>query len=350
MRVAPTAAGVAVGLVADTLLGDPARHHPVAGFGAMAGALERRCYADSRQRGTLFAGVAVGSVVGAGLAVDRWSRSGSGRACGSAALATWLVVGQRSLTRAAERVYRALAAGDLEAAREQVPALCGRDAGALDVAGVSRAAVESLAENSCDATVAPVVFALAGALAGCPVAAMLGYRAVNTLDAMVGHRSPRYARFGTAAARADDVANWVPARLTALLAAACAPLVSGSAVAAVTAVRQGARAHPSPNAGWPEAAFAGALAVRLGGALSYAGRVQERPVFAPGAPPAGVGDIPRAMRLSRAVAQAQALGVLAVAGAPLVRRRRSSGAERAVRGSGRDAARQPLLGARGRLA
>lgn len=349
MRVAPTAAGVAVGLAADTLLGDPARHHPVAGFGAVAAALERRIYADSRRRGTLFAGLAVGGVIGAGLAVDRWGRSGRGRACLSAALATWLVVGQRSLTQAADRVYRALAAGDLEVARGHLPALCGRDAAALDASGVSRAAVESLAENSCDATVAPVVFALAGALAGCPVAAMLGYRAVNTLDAMVGHRSPRYARFGTAAARADDVANWVPARLTALLAAACAPVVCGSPAAAVTAVRQGARAHPSPNSGWPEAAFAGALGVRLGGELSYAGGVQQRPVIAPGAPPAGVDDIPRAMRLCRAVAQAQALAVLTVAGAPLVRRRRSSGAHRRVAGSRRARSRRPVLGARGPL-
>ena len=135
---------------------------------------------------------------------------------------TWTVVGARSLRTEAERIRRALVADDLDAARRMLPSLCGRDPARLDTAGMARAVVESIAENSSDAIVAPLIW---GALAG--NAGLTGYRAVNTLDAMVGHHSPRYEEFGWACARLDDVANWVPARLTALLAAACAPVVGG---------------------------------------------------------------------------------------------------------------------------
>jgi adenosylcobinamide-phosphate synthase len=143
--------------------------------------------------------------------------------------------------------------------------------------------------------VAPLVW---GALAGLP--GLLGYRAVNTLDAMVGHRSPRYARFGWASARADDVANWLPARLTAALTVATAPLAGGSARGAWRVWHRDGAAHPSPNAGRCEAALAGALDLRLGGRNVYGSRVEDRPVLGSGRTPSAR-DVPRAVRLSRAV-------------------------------------------------
>jgi adenosylcobinamide-phosphate synthase len=158
--------------------------------------------------------------------------------------------------------------------------------------------VESVAENTSDAVVAPLFW---GALAGLP--GLLGYRAVNTLDAMIGHRSPRYLRFGWAAARLDDAANWLPARLAAVLTAAIAPSVAGSPAAAWRAWRRDARQHPSPNAGVVEAAFAGSLGVRLGGTNSYQGRAEVRGVLGDGRPVA-VADIARAVRLSRRVSGA----------------------------------------------
>jgi len=155
-----------------------------------------------------------------------------------------------------------------------------------------------VAENTSDAVVAPLLW---GSIAG--PAGLAGYRAANTLDAMVGHRSPRYERFGWASARLDDVANGVPARLTALLAAACAPAVSGSPAATWRTARRDGPQHPSPNAGWCEAAFAGSLGVRLGGPVSYDGRPGSRPVLGAGRPPEPA-DIGRAVRLSRAVTAA----------------------------------------------
>jgi adenosylcobinamide-phosphate synthase len=165
--------------------------------------------------------------------------------------------------------------------------------------------VESVAENASDAIVAPLLW---GAAAGLP--GLLGYRAVNTLDAMIGHRSPRYLRFGWAAARLDDLANWVPARLAALAAAAWAPLVGGTAQSAIAVVRRDAGRHPSPNAGIVEAAFAGALDVQLGGQNAYHGTVEDRGVLGNGRPVA-VADIARACRLAAAVsASALAAAIL----------------------------------------
>jgi len=201
---------------------------------------------------------------------------------------------------------RLLSAGDLAGARERLAHLCGRDPCALDAEGLARATVESVAENTSDAVVAPLVW---GAVAGVP--GLLGYRAVNTLDAMVGHRSHRYLRFGWASARLDDVANLVPARLTAALAVVLAPTVGGRPGTAARTWRRDGHKHPSPNAGPVEAAFAGALGRTLGGRLSYAGQVQERPLLGDGPAP-GVEDVARAARLSGAVTAAAA--VLAVAG------------------------------------
>jgi adenosylcobinamide-phosphate synthase len=294
-RDLPLASGIALGAAADLLLGDPRRGHPVAGFGTAAAALERRIWRDSRAAGVAYAGLLVAAAAGAGGALDRASRRSPVARTLAVAAATWTVLGGTSLGRAAGTMQRHLADGDLPAARAALPALAGRDPRHLDEAELARATVESVAENTADAAVAPLFW---GAVAGLP--GLLGYRAVNTLDAMVGHRSPRYERFGWAAARLDDVANWLPARLTALLTAAAAPLVGGSPVGALRTWWRDGAAHPSPNAGRCEAAAAGALGLSLGGRNVYGSRVEDRPRLGDGRPPR-VDDIGRAVRLSRAV-------------------------------------------------
>ncbi|MGY1671205.1 cobalamin biosynthesis protein [Geodermatophilus sp. SYSU D00710] len=305
-RDVASALGLALGAGADLLLADPARRHPVAGFGSLAAALERRLWRESRAAGAGHAAVLVAAAAGLGTAVDRATRDRPAARTAAVALATWTVLGGTSLGRAAGAVAGALEAGDLPAARALLPTLAGRDPSALDAGELARATVESVAENTSDAAVAPLVW---GALAGLP--GLLGYRAVNTLDAMVGHRSPRYALFGWAAARADDVANWLPARLTAALTVAVAPLAGGSPRGALRVWRRDGAAHPSPNAGRCEAAAAGALGLRLGGRNVYGSRVEDRPVLGDGRAPDS-DDVARAVRLSRAVWLAAA--ALAAAG------------------------------------
>jgi adenosylcobinamide-phosphate synthase len=293
---------VAAGIAADWLLGEPpAAWHPVAAFGRAMQGLEARCYADSRRRGLAYAATGAGVAALAGSLLDRGAGAASAAAWrrqAGVALATYVAVAGRALAGAANEVAAALAAGDIDGARARLPSLVGREPDGLDQAEIVRAVVESVAENTVDAVVAAALWAACGG-----AAAVLAYRAVNTLDAMVGHRSPRYARFGWAAARADDLAGWLPARLTALLVVAVRP---GAAVRVWAAVRHQAGAHPSPNAGVAEAAFAAALGVRLGGANTYGGRRENRPWLGTGSPPRPP-DIARAIRLSRHVTVAMAL-------------------------------------------
>lgn len=310
---APVAAGLGLGLVIDHLLGDPRRGHPVAAFGATAAALERASYRDSRAAGVAYALLLTSSVAALGAAAERALPTPPLRAAG-VALATWAVLGGTSLRREAAEMSRLLEDGDLDGARARLSHLCGRDPSTLDTAGLARATVESVAENTSDAVVGPFVW---GALLGVP--GLFAYRAVNTLDAMVGHRSPRHARFGWASARTDDLANLLPSRVAALLAAGLAPLVGGRPSAALRAWRRDGHKHPSPNAGPVEAAFAGALGRTLGGRLSYAGRVEERPLLGDGPAP-GVDDIARAAQLSAAVQAGAA--VVAVTGRFLLDRGR----------------------------
>ena len=244
-----TAIGLGVGYLADQLLGDPRHWHPVAGFGTAVTWWERRSYADDRAHGVVFTTVAIAVPVAAAVALTRLCRGRPPALAAVTAVATWVVLGGRSLAREAAAVADALDdgeadSGDLDAARTQVARLVGRDTEHLDVAGVARAAVESVAENTSDAVVAPLLW---GAVAGLP--GLLGYRAVNTLDAMVGHRSVRYERFGWAAARLDDVANWVPARVAALIAAVTAPVVGGSPVATAAVVQPRRRSASEPERG-----------------------------------------------------------------------------------------------------
>ncbi|MBE1484543.1 cobalamin biosynthesis protein [Plantactinospora soyae] len=296
------AAGLAAGYALDALLGDPRRGHPVAGFGTLAGALERRIYQPRRSAGVAYTALAVGvPVVLAGAAAAATRDRPLARAVLVAA-GTWTVLGGRTLRREAETMGRALRRDDLPAARRRLGHLCGRDPSALDEAELARATVESVAENTSDAVVAPLVW---GAVAGLP--GLLGYRAANTLDAMVGHRSDRYARFGTAAARLDDLLNLLPSRLTGLLTVAAAPLVRGDRSRAWHVWRRDRDDHPSPNAGQCEAAMAGALGVRLGGRNVYFGRSEVRPFLGDGPRPEAR-HISRAARLSGTVGLA-ALGV-----------------------------------------
>ncbi|WP_067828538.1 cobalamin biosynthesis protein [Actinomadura kijaniata] len=291
------AAGLLLGVALDAVFADPRRGHPVALFGRAAKAWERAVYADSRGRGVLYTSVLVGSVAAGGWAVERAVRGPVARA-GVTALATWAVLGGTSLGREGRLMASHLENGDLAAARGRLSYLCARDPAGLDADDLARATTESVAENTSDAAIAPLLW---GAVAGVP--GLLAYRAVNTLDAMVGYRDERYERFGWASARLDDLANWVPARVTGLLTVACARGARGEAW---RVLRRDGAAHPSPNAGRCEAAFAGALGVRLGGANSYGGRVERRPELGDGRGPE-VRDIRRAVRLSAGVTVAAAL-------------------------------------------
>jgi len=280
------AAAAGVGVVLDRLLGEPVvRPHPVAAFGWVMARLERAIYLDDRLQGALYLGAGLGTGLKAGGVV------------GSTTAGTYLAVAGRALAEEARAIGVLLAADDLHGARAALPALVGRDPSALGTEEVARAVVESVAENTVDAVVAP---ALWGAAAGAGGA--LAHRAVNTLDSMVGHHDARYERFGWASARADDLAAWVPARLTAGLVALVRPT---TAAAVLRTVRRDAPAHPSPCAGVAEAAFAAALGLRLGGPSRYGDRVEDRPALGDGTPPAAA-DIERACRLSEDVSLALA--------------------------------------------
>lgn len=296
------AIGLVLGFAADRVLGDPARLHPVAGFGRVAGDLERRLWADDRRTGAAYTAILVGGTGAAGLLAERLTRDRPVSRAALTAVTTWAVIGGRSLGREAQHVSAWLEADNLPAAREQLTHLVGRDPSHLDAEEISRATVESVAENTSDAVVAPL---LAGAVGG--IGGLVAYRAANTLDAMVGHRNARFERFGWASARLDDVLNLAPARLAALLGAVLAPVVGGRPSRAFEAWSSDAHRHPSPNAGPVEASFAGALGVQLGGTNVYGTRVEHRPTLGSGRHPR-VADIARSVRLADAVS----LGALAV--------------------------------------
>ncbi len=300
-----TPAGIVAGYLADVLFADPRRGHPVAGFGWCATALEKITYRDDRGSGVIHTAVLVGSMVGAGVLARR--RVGGGAEVLLTAAATWVTLGGTTLGKTGAAMADRVAHEDVDGARALLPSLCGRDPAVLDGPGLTRAACESVAENTADATVAPLMWV---ALAGVP--GVLAYRAINTLDAMIGNRSARYLRFGWAAARLDDLVNIIPARVTGLLVALCAPLVGGSPTGAVRAWSRDADRHPSPNAGVVEAAFAGALGVQLGGPTQYRHELEIRPTLGEGRPP-GVEDLRRAVRLSRLVQLAAAVLAAAIA-------------------------------------
>ena len=307
-RAGTVAAGLAL---AQVLPEPPNRYHPVAWFGSTMERAEQRRYRDDRARGVQHA--AIGAAIGAATGF-------AGRLLvGPAAMnvvATTVTVGGRMLTSEAVAIGAALDAGDLDDARARLPALVGRDPSSLSADEVARAVVESVAENSVDAVVAPVLW---GTVAGGVGA--LTYRAINTMDAMVGHHSDRFEQFGWASARLDDLVNWVPARVAAALVALLRP---GRAREVWRAVRVDAPRHPSPNAGVVEAAFAAALDLRLGGVNRYGDRVEERAALGRGRAPTAA-DIAAAVRLSHQLAGAMIAGLAIAAAAPSVVRRLKEG-------------------------
>ena len=304
------ALGVAVGLLLDRALGEPPdAWHPVAWFGSVMGRVEQRGYADTHLAGTRYALVGAGLGAAAGMLLRPLGVAGVATAVGVASAGRLL----RGTSRDIEEL---LLADDLTGARERLPWLVGRDPSGLDASGISAAVVESLAENTVDAVVAPAFW---GLVAGAP--GVLVHRAANTMDAMVGHRSERYARFGTAAARLDDAMAWLPARLFAGLVAllSTADPDQAGARAVLRTVRRDAPAHPSPNSGVAEAAVAGALGVELGGPLRYGERVEVRPRLGDGPRPQPA-DIARARQLVDRAELALVAAALVIWATPTPRR------------------------------
>jgi adenosylcobinamide-phosphate synthase len=267
-----------VAMAVDALAGWPAGlfariGHPVTWLGALINALDARwnrsidAPALRRAAGVVAALLVIALAAGLGWVLQCALVSGWSRVILTGIIA-WPLVALRSLHDHVAAVARPLQAGDLAAARSAVARIVGRDPATLDEAGIARAAIESLAENASDGVVAPVFW---GAMLGLP--GIIGYKAINTLDSMIGHRTARHEAFGWASARIDDLANIVPARLTGLLLVLLAPRKSE----AMVCMLRDARRHRSINAGWPEAAMAGALGVRLSGPRIYHGSVTNEP-------------------------------------------------------------------------
>lgn len=292
-------AAVVVGYLIDGLLGDPRwLPHPVRAMGWLIAGGDRLLNRGGAARRLLAGALLTALVVGASAAVA-WALAAAAQRVhpwlGAAvtALGVGVLLARRSLAEeAGTDVYVPLAAGDLPAARLAVSRVVGRDTAHLDESEVSRAAVETVAENASDGVVAPLLFAFAAGLPG-----IAAYKAVNTLDSMIGHADDRYLYFGRVAARLDDLANWLPARLTLLALVAAAALAGRDACGAWRAALGGGGRHKSPNAGWPEAAMAGALGVRLGGLNYYDGEPSHGPRFNPSGRPPGPADILAATRL-----------------------------------------------------
>ena len=269
------------GFVIDLLLGDPAwMPHPVVFMGRCISALEkllRRIFSKT-PKGELAAGAVLaavlplGTLAFTGLCV--WGLGLVHPALGFAlqVLWCWQALAAKGLRQESENVRRALDTGTLADARKAVSRIVGRDTAALSREGVIRAAVETVAENFSDGVVAPMFWMLIG---GAPLA--LAYKAVNTMDSMVGYKNDRYLYFGRAAAKLDDAANWLPARLAALLLVAVAPLTGQNAKRAFAIWRRDRRKHASPNSAQTESAMAGALGVQLAGPASYFGKVHQKP-------------------------------------------------------------------------
>lgn len=310
------AGAMVVAMAVDALFGWPswlfARiGHPVTWLGRLIGATDAAWNRASdppafrRAAGVAAALVVIAIAVAAGWVLQSLLPSGWIQIVLIGVLA-WPLVALRSLHDHVAAVAMPLQAGDIAAAREAVSRIVGRDPAALDEAGIARAAIESLAENASDGIVAPAFW---GALFGLP--GILGYKAINTLDSMIGHRSERHEAFGWAAARIDDVANFIPARLTGFLFVLLAPRRSD----ALSCMTRDARRHRSPNAGWPEAAMAGALGVRLSGPRIYDGSTTNEPWLNEGARDPLAADISEALTVyRRAIALlAGILAILAVA-------------------------------------
>ncbi|MDR2494540.1 MAG: adenosylcobinamide-phosphate synthase CbiB [Spirochaetaceae bacterium] len=286
------------GFILDRLLGDPpALPHPVqaVGFVITRGEALLRGLFPRRE---LLAGSVLAALVCAGVFLLTWGLCALVRRLSAPAgfiletLLTWQILSARSLQREAMGVYHRAAAGDVAGARQAVSRIVGRDTADLSLEGVIKAGVETVAENLSDGVVAPLFFL---ALGGAPLGML--YKAVNTMDSMIGYRNERYILFGRAAARLDDGANWVPARLSGLLIIAAAGLLDLNAAEARRIYRRDRRRHESPNSGCPEAACAGALGVSLGGNALYGGVLCEKPTLGDPSRQVNPGDLIAALRL-----------------------------------------------------
>ncbi len=308
-----------IALGVEASLGYPDRlfrriRHPVVWIGALIGALDRALNdpslsaAHRRLRGVLALLFLLGMVFGLGFAVQLAAMIWLGRWLGILLLAVLAssLLAQRSLHDHVAAVAEGLETGGLAGGRAAVARIVGRNPESLDEAGVVRAAIESLAENFSDGVVAPVVW---GALFG--LAGMAAYKAVNTADSMIGHRTPRHEAFGWASARFDDLVNLPASRLSALFILMAAGLMGADWRAGVRAARRDAVHHRSPNAGWPEAAMAGALGLRLAGPRVYGDRLVPDGWMGDGRAEATVADLRRALALFRRACAVQ----MAVVGA-----------------------------------
>lgn len=306
------AGAMVVAMAVDALMGWPswlfARiGHPVTWLGRLIGAIDagwnRASDPPALRRAAGIAGalVVIALSVAIGWALQSLLPAGLTQIALVGVLA-WPLVALRSLHDHVAAVANPLQAGDIAAARDAVSRIVGRDPATLDEAGIARAAIESLAENASDGIVAPVLW---GALFGLP--GILGYKAINTLDSMIGHRSERHQSFGWAAARIDDIANFIPARLTGFLFVLLAPRRSE----ALSCMMRDARRHRSPNAGWPEAAMAGALRVRLSGPRIYHGSTANEPWLNEGARDPLAADVSAGLTVYRR-AMALLAGILAI--------------------------------------
>lgn len=284
-------------LVLDALIGWPDRlyariGHPVGIFARVIGWCERSGNRPEwapmvrRMLGLATMTALIASAALAGLALEALARATVGAWWWlAAALFAWPGLAQRSLYDHVARVAEALEGRDLPAARQAVGQIVGRDVAGLDEAGIARGAIESLSESFCDGVVAPLFWLVLLGLPG-----LWAYKAINTADSLIGHREERWRAFGWAAARIDDVANLVPARIAGILLC-----LAGRGEWRV--MWRDARLHASPNAGWPEAAMAGAMRIRLGGPLAYDGVTSDKPWIGLGGRDALAGDVRGALRI-----------------------------------------------------
>jgi adenosylcobinamide-phosphate synthase len=290
---------VLAAMLLDAVIGDPPAlwrwlPHPVVLFGRLIGALERALNQASMRRAkgvmaiivVVFIAGLVGGAISSALMPFDWGWIVE-------ATVMSILIAQKSLLQHVRAVVEPLAHHDLSGARTALARIVGRDVSVLDEAGVARAGIETLAENASDGVIAPIFWA---ALFGLP--GIMIYKAVNTADSMIGHRDERYAEFGWAAARLDDLLNLIPARLTGLLICVAALVTPGAfATGALRIMLRDARKHASPNSGFPEAAAAGALGLRLGGPRVYDAERDDAPWMGDGRSDATAADMERAIKL-----------------------------------------------------
>ena len=295
---------VLAAVVLDLLLGDPrALPHPVSGIGRVISALEsplRRLFKDARLAGVLLLIMVVGGTYGCATLLLKAAYAVAPEAGFILGLyIAWVSLAARSLHLESGKVANALERQDLPGARLALSYIVGRETERLDEPEIVRGAVETVAENTGDGVIAPLFFLMLG---GPPLA--IAYKAVNTLDSMVGYKNERYLDYGWASARFDDLANYFPARLTGLLMVLAAPICALSGSGAWRILRRDCRNHSSPNSGYPEAAAAGALGVMLGGSNRYFGKLVEKPTIGDPAVPlslAACGGVVRLMYCSEAL-------------------------------------------------